>query len=57
MFRGYCHITDRQSQVLESGYRPKGSQSWCQISGGGEMDSGGGVAPNTVGRGLRCPET
>lgn len=21
------------------------------------MDSGGGVAPNTVGRGLRCPET
>ena len=56
MFGGYCYITDRQSQVLESGYWAKGSQSWCQISGGGEVDSGGGVAPGTVGHGLRCPD-
>lgn len=55
MFSGYCHITDRQSQVLESGYRAQGSLSWCQTSGGGEVDSGGGVAPGTVGHGLSSP--
>ena len=54
MFGGYCYITDRQSQVLESGNWPRDPRAGVRSLGVGEVGVGGkeSLVPDIVGYGV-----